>query len=207
MRSRRSTGSRRLLMCPSSASTSRSVSGQSSWSPLSMCGGGERAVLAWRQMLALGQSVGETLESGVVFGKRPATVGCRGRTRIAQSNAPLIAHRDEHEGKQPARERLGLVAETLVNPAAALRAEEDAAAVVAVIQLHPPRPRRADALEGCKPAQIIGLPVLLLDALDLVLGERDAIFLATGAGCVAVPVLHDGEVLDRQGHDSRRCDE
>src|SRR5262249_51063465 len=98
---------------------------------------------------------------------------------------------------------LGLVAEALVDPAAALLAEEDAAAVGPVIEDDPARPGRPGAPEGRQAAQVrLAVPALLLDALSLFVGDRDDVFLAARAGLVAAPVLHDGQVPNDGRHDA-----
>jgi len=54
----------------------------------------------------------------------------------------MVPGRYQEEGKEPARQRLGCVAETLVDPATSLLGQEDAAAVAAVRQMITPRPTR-----------------------------------------------------------------
>src|SRR4051794_20534925 len=99
---------------------------------------------------------------------------------------------DEDKGKQSARQRLGLVAKLLVNPAAALVAEKDAAVVAAMIEpIRPPPPRAM----GCEEGNVLEIgflvPSLRLDALPFLVREGDDVFLAAVAADVAVPVLQD----------------
>src|SRR5262249_49196107 len=76
-----------------------------------------------------------------------------------------------------------------------------AAAVGAVVELVAPRPERADTLERSQSAEVpVAVPALRLDALPLLLGDGDLIFLAAGAADVAIPVLQNREMTDRKRH-------
>jgi hypothetical protein len=155
----------------------------------------------WRQLLALGQAGGELPQGLVVFGQRPALVRGRRRAGVAHADAPVVAGRDQHEREEAAGQRLGLVAEALVDAAAALVAQEDAAAVGAVVEPPLPRPRRPVARERSQAAEVlVAVPALGVDALLLLVGDGDDVFVAASAADVAVPVLQDGQMADGERH-------
>jgi hypothetical protein len=130
-----------------------------------------------------------------------ALVGRRRRTSEAHADTPMVPGRYQEEGKEPARQRLGCVAETLVDPATSLLGQEDAAAVAAVRQMITPRPPGAGLLEDRQVADFgVLVPALGLDSVPLVFGERYQIFFAAGAADVTVPVLHDRQMAYGQGH-------
>src|SRR5262249_53885789 len=111
------------------------------------------------------------------------------------------ALRHQDEGKEAAGQRLGLVAKALVDPAAALFAQENAAAIGAMVELVAPGPGRPHPLERRQPAQVpVPVPALRLDAAALLIGDGDLVFLAAGAADVAVPVLQDWEMADGERH-------
>src|SRR5436309_260383 len=83
-----------------------------------------------------------------VCGEGPALVGGGRGAGVAQADAPVVARGHQHEREEAAGERLGLVAEALVDAATALLAEEDAAAVLAVVEPVAVGPRGAVAGEG-----------------------------------------------------------
>src|SRR6516162_11506504 len=124
-------------------------------------------------------------------------VGDRGAGE-AQADAPLVGHRHQDEREQPAGQRLGLVAEALVDAATALVAEKYAAIVLAVVQAMTPRLARAVLDERLQAAQVgVLVPALGENALPFFFRDRDLIFLTTGAANVAVPVLEHWEMIDR----------
>src|SRR5262249_43496257 len=79
------------------------------------------------EALAFGELAGEDVKVvGVFGGPAPLVGGGRGAGET-HPHSPVVAHRDEYEGEEPARQRLGLVAELLVDAAAALFRQKDAA--------------------------------------------------------------------------------
>src|SRR5205823_6530618 len=130
-----------------------------------------------------------------------APVRRRGGTGEAQPDAPLVPRRDEDERIEPARQRLGVAAELLVNPATALLIEEDTSAVLAVTEpMAPlPPPPLPDKQRPTLKRGII-LPSLLLEAAPLVLGDGHLVVPATVAATVTVPVLPDRQATDRKRH-------
>src|SRR5262249_49892662 len=101
-----------------------------------------------------------------MVGDGSAEVGGGGWAGKAHATAPVVAGGDEHKGKEPARQRLGLSPEALMDTTAALFAEEDATAVLTMSELAGAVPGRP--LLGEEPdADILGVgfPALALDAL------------------------------------------
>jgi hypothetical protein len=159
---------------------------------------GQGAVGLGLQALAPGQLGRELGQRLVVGGDGPALVaGSRG-TGVTYADAPMVARGHQHEWEKPAGERLGLVAEALVDPATTLLAEEDAAAVLAVVEPIPPGPGGAMPREGFVAAEVlVAVPALFLDAAALLVRERNLVLLAAGAADVTVPVLQHRQVADR----------
>src|SRR5262249_20569741 len=158
-----------------------------------------------RQSFALGQPVGKLAQLCVMFGEGTSLVRPRRRTGIADADTPVIALRYQHEGKQPARQRLGVVAEALMDAAASLLGEEDTATVRAVVELRAASPDRSCALKGSQPPEVlVAVPALAVNALPFLRGDGDLVFLAAGAADVTVPVLQDREMTDRERHQQLR---
>jgi hypothetical protein len=85
----------------------------------------------------------------------------------------------------------------LMNPAPPCFAQKHAAAIGSVIELIVSIPRHPDFDDWAKPPQIgLNVPTLGIDLFLLRLGDADVIFLATGAGLVAIPVLDQGQMTD-----------
>src|SRR5262249_22036866 len=117
---------------------------------------------------------------------------------------PVVAGRHQGEGENPAGEGLGVRPEALVDAAAALVAEKQAAAVLVMVQaitLRPPE-TPGDADED-RPVLEVGLalPALGGDPLVILSGDRNGVFAAAVGAGVTVPVLHDRQVADWPGHD------
>src|SRR5437016_4267155 len=105
----------------------------------------------------------------------------------------MVAGRDEHEREHLAGQRLGLGSETLMDAAAALIAEEDAAAIGVAVQLVPSCTQPARVKEERQPGEVrLALPTLGRDACTLLLGHRNPIFTTAATAAVAIPVLDDG---------------
>jgi hypothetical protein len=137
----------------------------------------------------------------LVIGYGSALVGRRRGTGETHADAPMVAGRYQQEGKEPAREGLGPVAETLVDPATSLLGQEDATAVAAVRQMIAPRPPGTGLLEDRQVADFgVLVPALGLDAAVLLFGERHQVFFAAGAADVTVPILHDRQMTYGQRH-------
>src|SRR5260370_35506900 len=134
-------------------------------------------------------------------GDGPALVLGRRGAGKTQADATVGSRGHQHKRKHPAGKRLGLVAVFLVNPATALFAQEDATAILAVIELIVPRPPGA-ALEEDRQAADLGIlfPALGFDSPALLVRNRDDIFLAAIAANMAVPVLPDLQVTDGKRH-------
>src|SRR5579884_2950273 len=80
--------------------------------------------------------------------------------------------------------------------------QEDAAAVLTVVEDIAPRPQRPHAAKRLPAAEVLVLvPTLRQNALTLRVGDGDLIFLAAGAAGVTIPVLHDRQMIDRQWHE------
>src|SRR5437660_52002 len=100
-----------------------------------------------------------------MFTDRPALVARGRRTGEAHADAPVIADRDQHKGEETAGKRLGLVAEFLMDAAAPLLAEEDAASVLPAVEVITSPPEWTALLEKRPAAKLrIVLPPLCLNA-------------------------------------------
>jgi hypothetical protein len=75
-----------------------------------------------------------------MLGQGLAQVPCGRGAGEAQADTPRFTSRHQHQRIQPAGQRLGLAAETLVDETAPLLAQEDAGAVGAVVELKTRRP-------------------------------------------------------------------
>ena len=91
-----------------------------------------------------------------------------GEMRGSSDDAPVIGDGHQDERKEATGQRLGLVAEALVDAAAALGAQEDTAAVETMVELGLARPGQTGFLERLQTAQVLlRVPALSGDALDL----------------------------------------
>ena len=199
LRKRRSIGSLRLCSMSSRASTMRCTSGHATfWTPCSRRRRHQRAVGLRRAAPRAPRASGANSRS---------SCSCSGNGR------PLLAAADGQAKRRPTLQwspagtstngnrrhgsGLRLVAEALVNAAAALVAEEDAAAVGAVIERGSAAPtaargggtgswppRSASASQPCASMRRRSSSVIVT-----------TVFLAAGAADVAVPVLHDRQLI------------
>ena len=161
----------------------------------------QRAVGKRLEMDALGEAGGELRQRLIVFGQGSALVRGRRRTGVTQADAPMIAGWDQYEWEQSTRQRLGFVAEAFVYAATPLVAEKNAAAIGTVIEPPLARPRRTLADERDVTAEVgVAVPALGLNALAFLVGDGDDVFLTTGAADVAIPVLQDRQMADRERH-------
>jgi hypothetical protein len=137
----------------------------------------------------------------LVLGHGPPFVGRRRRTGETHADAPMVAGRHQQEGKEPAWERFGRVAESLVNTATSLLSQENAAAVAAVRQMIAPRPPGTALAEDGQVADLgILVPALGLDLATLLIGDRDQVLFAASTADVTIPVLDDRQMTHRQRH-------
>jgi len=114
----------------------------------------------------------------------------------------MVAGRDQHEREQAAGQRLGFVAEALVDAATPFVAEKNAAAVGTVVEPPLARPRRTLADERNMTAEVgVAVPALGLNAFAFLVGDGDDVFLTTGTANMAIPVLQDRQMTDGKRHD------
>src|SRR5262249_43188623 len=126
---------------------------------------------------------------------------CDGRrTREAHADTPVVAGRNQQKWKQPACERLDLGAEAFVQPAAIRLGQEHTAAVRPM----PQRPASREPPFANEPATGIDLGIAgqtqPLDAAFLFIGDDGFERMAAIAAVVAIPILDERQIADRNGH-------
>src|SRR5262249_51799793 len=109
------------------------------------------ALQARRELFAVGrfvqpfagrQLVGKGADRLGVLRNIPSLIRRRRRASEAQTHAPVIADRHQHEWKEPARQRLGRVAEAFVNATTAGFTQKDTATIFTMIEHFAPGPNR-----------------------------------------------------------------
>lgn len=133
-----------------------------------------------------------------VIAQGPAAVVGGGGAGVAQADAPVVAGRHQYEREQPARQRLGVGTEALVNPAAVLFGQEHASAVRPLLQDVAAPPTVAAHHQRLSGQRRFAAPVLGTEALPFLVVDRHLGLAAAVAATVAVPVLHDRQMAD--GH-------
>jgi hypothetical protein len=111
----------------------------------------------------------------------------------------VIARGHKHERKEPARKRLGLVAQPLVDSATPFFGQEDTATIVSMVQVVTASPPRSALLKEREIThQRVAFPCLCLNFFALFVGDSNYVLFAATSTRMAVPVLDKRQISQRE---------